>query len=90
MGWFTAYGPLSFNAIGEVRFEKDKPTKLGEAALSPYWQLYPKTPKKKFDPIAELDKVLRAIRKNEAQTGTAGSSYRSIITDLDALIRRHS
>lgn len=87
--WFTAHSPVAFTPTGEVRFDKAKPMKRGEGALSPYWKFYAKPVKKALDPIVELERTLRLLKRNEANRDETSISSRFIIADLEALIRKH-
>jgi len=88
--WFTTHGPISSTVDGKLKFEKKKPVKLGDAAASPYWKYFPKAPKEQLDPIAALDKALRLIKRSKARSSLSPSAHHALISDLEALIRRHA
>lgn len=88
--WFTTHGPVSFDANGVVKFERSKPIKRGEANASPYWKFYPAPERKTFDPLAELEKLLRSMKKAEGHSTLPSNEHRSLMAELEALVRRHT
>lgn len=88
--WFTAHGPVSFDANGVAKFERSKPTKPGEANASPYWKFHPTPGRKILDPLAELEKLLRSMNKAEGQSTLPSVEHRSLKAELEALVRRYT
>jgi hypothetical protein len=86
--WLSLYGPLSATKDGALYIVKGKPTQVGPATLDPYWKHFPAAPKKEFDPIAELERVSRAIERS-AKAASGPDRYVQLRKDLRLLLDRH-
>jgi hypothetical protein len=74
--WFQEFGPIAFNAKGEVSFVRGKPTMLTQAQAEPFWTFEAKEggDYKPVDADAAIHALIKKLQKDETKLGTDHSA----------------